>query len=89
MTHQATPTAPQATPDARHQATPSPRQQATLTARQRQQLFDCYANLHELVAWCDVPAVRAAARAAVAEVHAALDGQALEFECYSHRWEER
>jgi hypothetical protein len=30
--------------------------------------------------------VRTAARAAVAEVHVALDGQALEFEMYTHRW---
>ncbi|WP_326821760.1 DUF6052 family protein [Streptosporangium sp. NBC_01639] len=57
-----------------------------LTSREQQQLRECYATLHELAATCAVPAVRAAARAAVAEVHVALDGQALEFEMYTHRW---
>ncbi|MER6949836.1 DUF6052 family protein [Nonomuraea sp. NPDC000554] len=57
-----------------------------LTAREQQQLRECYATLHELAATCAVPAVRAAARAAVAEVHVALDGQALEFEMYTHSW---
>lgn len=57
-----------------------------LTPREEQQLRDCYATLHELAANCAVPAVRAAARAAVAEIHVALDGQALDFEMYSHRW---
>lgn len=47
---------------------------------------NCYATLHELAASCEVPSVRAAARMAVAELHAALDGQALDFEFYSHRW---
>ncbi|MCW3842486.1 DUF6052 family protein [Micromonospora yasonensis] len=60
-----------------------------LTERHRQDLVDCYEKLHGLAATCDVPAVRAAARAAIAEVHAALDGQAIEFEYYSHRWENR
>jgi hypothetical protein len=57
-----------------------------LTERERQQLRDCYAILHELAANCGVPAVRAAARAAVAEVHVALDGQAMDFEMYTQRW---
>lgn len=57
-----------------------------LTLREQQQLRECYAALHELAATCEVPAVRAAARAAVAEVHTALDGQALDFEMYTHRW---
>lgn len=57
-----------------------------LRPRERQQLLDCYAALHELAATCEVPAVRAAARAAVAQVHTALDGQALDFEMYTHRW---
>jgi hypothetical protein len=57
-----------------------------LTAREQQQLRECYATLHELAATCAVPAVRTAARAAVAEVHVALDGQAMDFEMYTHRW---
>jgi hypothetical protein len=57
-----------------------------LTVREEQRLRECYAALHELAATCAVPAVRAAARAAVAEVHVALDGQAIEFEMYTHRW---
>ncbi|GAA0948271.1 DUF6052 family protein [Nonomuraea longicatena] len=57
-----------------------------LTTRERQRLRECYEALHELAATCAVPSVRAAARAAVAEVHAAMDGQALEFEMYTSRW---
>lgn len=62
---------------------------AELTTKERQQLRDCYTTLHELAASCGVPSVRAAARAAVAEVHVALEGQALEFEMYTHRWAEK
>jgi Family of unknown function (DUF6052) len=57
-----------------------------LTAREEQQLRDVYTTLHELAASCAVPARRAAARAAVAEVHVAMNGQALEFEHYTSRW---
>lgn len=57
-----------------------------LTAHEERQLREVYATLHELAATCSVPAVRTAARAAVAEVHTALDGQALEFELYTSRW---
>ncbi|GGS57721.1 MULTISPECIES: DUF6052 family protein [Actinokineospora] len=57
-----------------------------LTPREERQLRECYAALHELAATCSVPSVRTAARAAVAEVHVALDGQALDFEMYTHRW---
>jgi len=57
-----------------------------LTGREQRQLRECYSTLHELAENCAVPSVRAAARAAVAEVHVALDGQAMEFEMYSHRW---
>ncbi|MFD4660059.1 DUF6052 family protein [Kitasatospora sp. NPDC058444] len=59
---------------------------ARLSPEEEQRLRDCYDALHRLAASCQVPSVRAAARAAVAELHAALDGQALEFEYYSHRW---
>lgn len=57
-----------------------------LTAEQERQLLGCYAVLHQLAATCEVPSVRAATRSAVAQLHAALDGEALEFEYYSHRW---
>jgi Family of unknown function (DUF6052) len=57
-----------------------------LTADQERQLGECYATLRELAESCDVPSVRAAARIALAELHAAMDGQALGFEFYSHRW---
>ncbi|WP_220503606.1 DUF6052 family protein [Microbispora sp. H13382] len=57
-----------------------------LSPKQERQLRECYATLHELADSCDVPSVAAAARVAVAELHAALDGQALDFEFYSHRW---
>jgi hypothetical protein len=59
---------------------------AELTDRQRRQLREVYATLHELAASDGVPAVVAASRAALAEVHAALVGQGLEFDFYSHRW---
>jgi hypothetical protein len=57
-----------------------------LTEREQRQLRECYAMLHELAATCTVASVRAAARAAVAQVHTALDGQALDFQMYTHRW---
>ncbi|WP_049563100.1 DUF6052 family protein [Nonomuraea sp. SBT364] len=57
-----------------------------LSDKQERQLRDCYATLHELAETCGVPSVVAAARAAVAELHAALDGQALDFGFYSHKW---
>ncbi|MFG2905119.1 DUF6052 family protein [Kitasatospora sp. NPDC048286] len=64
----------------------SPAAAARLSPEEEGQLRDCYRVLHGLAADCRVPSVRAAARAAVAELHAALDGQALDFEFYSHRW---
>jgi hypothetical protein len=57
-----------------------------LTGAQERQLRDCYATLHDLAGSVEVPSVLAAVRAALAELHAALDGQALDFEFYSHRW---
>jgi hypothetical protein len=59
---------------------------AELRTTEEHELRHCYAALHGLAASCAVPAVRAAARAAVAELHAALDGQALDFDFYGHRW---
>ena len=57
-----------------------------LSAEQERQLLDCYAVLHRLALTCEVPSVRAATRSAVAQLHAALDGEALHFEYYSHHW---
>jgi Family of unknown function (DUF6052) len=59
---------------------------AELHPIEERELRTCYAALQELAASCAVPAVRAAARLAVAELHAALDGQALDFDYYSQRW---
>lgn len=58
---------------------------AELSPTERYKLVETYRHLQEL-ATCGVPAVRSAARIAVAEVHTALDGQAIDFEYYSHRW---
>lgn len=60
--------------------------QAELTDKQERQLREVYHLLHELAVDCPVPAVAAASRNALAEVHTALVGQALEFEFYSQRW---
>lgn len=57
-----------------------------LSGKQERQLRECYATLQELAGSCEVPSVLAATRVALAELHAALDGQALHFEFYSHRW---
>jgi len=57
-----------------------------LSDKQAQQLRACYVRLHELADSVEVPSVLAAVRTAIAELHAALDGQALDFEFYSHRW---
>jgi hypothetical protein len=46
----------------------------------------CYQDLKQLAASCQVPSVRAAVRVALAELHAALNGQGLEYELYSHEW---
>jgi hypothetical protein len=59
---------------------------AELTDRQVRQLREVYATLHELAADGGIPAVVAGCRAALAEVHAAMVGQGLEFDFYSHRW---
>jgi hypothetical protein len=61
--------------------------QFELTQDQVQKLRRCYQDLKELAATCRVPSVRAAARVALAEVHAALNGQGLEYELYSHVWQ--
>nr|MDT0660537.1 DUF6052 family protein [Micromonospora sp. DSM 115978] len=57
-----------------------------LSPRQEEQLRRSYAALHDLARTCVVPSVRAAARTAVAELHSAMDGQALDFDYFTHRW---
>lgn len=59
---------------------------ADISADHEAKLRQCYATLKELSECCEAPSVRAAARMALAELFPALDGQALEFEFYSHRW---
>jgi hypothetical protein len=59
-----------------------------LSAEEEQRLRRCYDDLKELAATCQVPSVRAAARAALAQVHAALNGQGLLYELYSAEWTE-
>ena len=61
---------------------PGPR----LTADQELRLRRSYEDLRDLAANCQVPSVRAAARAALAQLHAALSGQGLAFELYSSEW---
>ena len=57
-----------------------------LTAEQERALLDCYRALHRVADGCTVPAVVGGVRGALAELHAVLEGQALVFELYSHRW---
>jgi hypothetical protein len=59
-----------------------------LTPDEEERLRRSYLDLKELATSCQVPAVRAAARAALAQVHAALSGQGLDFELYSSEWTE-
>ena len=56
-----------------------------LTETERERLERVYGDLQEL-ANSEVPAVAAAARAAVAQVAAALSGQGLLYELYSKNW---
>ena len=43
------------------------------------------ADLHSL-AGCNVPSVRAAARAALAHIAQAMNGEGLAFDLYTNRW---
>ncbi|GAT67146.1 hypothetical protein PS9374_02799 [Planomonospora sphaerica] len=52
---------------------------AGLSAAQERQLLECHAVLGRLEESCEVPAVRAAVRTALAELRAALDSQAVDF----------
>jgi Family of unknown function (DUF6052) len=59
-----------------------------LTPEEEERLRRSYQDLKELATNCQVPSVRAAARAALAQVHTALSGQGLEYELYSAEWTE-
>jgi hypothetical protein len=56
---------------------------AKLTIKERKRLERAYADLLALSMDCDVPSVQAAARAALAQIHAALNGQGLHYALYS------
>lgn len=56
-----------------------------LTSEQAATLRRVYSDLMSL-ATSEVPAVAAAARAAVAQVAQALNGQGLEYDLYSKNW---
>ncbi|MFJ9810817.1 DUF6052 family protein [Streptomyces sp. NPDC101158] len=60
--------------------------QAELTEEQERELVDCYAALLRIAETVRVPGVLAASRAALAEVHAAMEGQGLAFDLYSRRF---
>ena len=63
---------------------PGPR----LSPDEEQRVRRCYEDLRQLAGSCQVPAVRAAARAALAQMHTALSGQGLGYELYSSEWSE-
>lgn len=54
----------------------------TLSAEERDRLQCAYNDLRSLAA-CEVPAVSSAARAALAQIAQALNGQGIAFELYS------
>jgi hypothetical protein len=56
-----------------------------LSAAEKEKLQRVYDDLLELGS-SEVPAVAAAARAALAQVATALSGQGLHYELYSKRW---
>lgn len=59
----------------------------TLSDQDRERLERVYADLMALAS-CPVPSVRAAARAAVAHVAQALNGQGLAYELYTNSWKD-
>jgi Family of unknown function (DUF6052) len=61
---------------------------AELTDIEQRQLKDAYRLLRQLAQTVTVPGVQAAVRLAVADLHSALEGQALEFDFYTHRWDQ-
>jgi hypothetical protein len=56
-----------------------------LSAAEKEKLERVYDDLLELAS-SEVPAVAAAARAALAQVATALSGEGLHYELYSKRW---
>ncbi len=56
-----------------------------LSAAEQEKLQRVYDDLLQLAS-SEVPAVAAAARAALAQVATALSGEGLHYELYSHRW---
>jgi len=56
-----------------------------LSAAEVAKLKRVYTDLKEL-SQSEVPAVSAASRAALAQVHAALNGEGLDYELYSNSW---
>lgn len=59
----------------------------TLSTEERDRLQRVYTDLLSL-AGCEVPAVRSAARAALAQIAQALNGQGLAFDLYSQDLDE-
>jgi hypothetical protein len=59
--------------------------QPQLSPDDQQRLKRVYDDL-QLLAKSEVPAVAAAARMALAQVHTALSGEGLDYELYSNRW---
>jgi hypothetical protein len=55
---------------------------------EEERLLRSYQDLKELAANCEVASVRAAARAALAQLHTALSGQGLGYDLYSGEWSE-
>lgn len=56
-----------------------------LSKPEQERLRRVYDDL-QLLATSEVPAVAAAARAALAQVHTALNGEGLAYELYSKNW---
>jgi hypothetical protein len=54
-----------------------------LLPEEEERLRRAYEDLKSLATGCQVPSVRAAARLALAELHAALSGQGLGYELYT------
>jgi hypothetical protein len=63
---------------------PGPR----LRPEEEERLRRSYEDLKELAANCEVPSVRAAARAALAQLYTAVSGQGLGYELYTGEWSE-
>jgi len=59
----------------------------TLSDEERDRLQRIYAELMQLTS-CQVPSVRAAARAAMAHIAQALNGEGLAYELYTKSWQD-